>query len=86
MQRDMETILQLAIGSITIYTCTHIILTTSNLGQFKSANNPDKLNCSVDINAILANKLGMSPPLCIKLSVSFTEHINISILFKFLLY
>ena len=57
MQRDMETILQLAIGSITIYTCTHAILTTSRqLGQFKSANNPDILNCSVDVNAIFANK------------------------------
>ena len=31
MQRDIETILQLTIGSITIYTCTHAILTTSNL-------------------------------------------------------
>ena len=31
IQRDMETILQLAIGSIAIYTCTHVILTISNL-------------------------------------------------------
>ena len=31
IQRDMETILQLAVGSITIYTCTHVTLTTSNL-------------------------------------------------------
>ena len=84
--KDMETISQV-FKSITVRVDPTHILDCFRLGRFKLQQTRSrtilvKLQCSIDANAILANKSALSSPLSIKPGMTASEHAIKSALLK----
>ena len=78
LQKDMETILQ-TFNSIDVHVDPTHILDCFRLGKFKPQQKRPRpiqvtLQCSVDANAILANKSALSSPLFVKPDMTASEH------------